>query len=179
MRYHTISILGLIAIVLATPAAAQFGNVQGGTTVRATLTTGEREALVGTLVSRSADSLVMVLRGTEGLVRVPSSSVRSIDVLNGKSRMRPAIRWAAIGGGIWGVVATMVPFDDCQIKRSDYCADSRGQFVAVQAASMALMAGVFGAVRGEDRWVRLEGSAPTAFVAPSSRGISTGLRVGF
>lgn len=179
MRYHTISILGLIALVAsASPLAAQAGNIQGGTTIRATLTTGDHQALVGTLVTRSADSLVMVPRGAEGLVRLPSSSIRSIDVLNGKDRVRTAIRWGVIGGGIWGVVATMVPFEDCHVRRTQYCANSRGAFVGLQAASKAVMTGVVGAFRGEDRWVRVEGSAPTAFIAPSSGRVSAGLRVG-
>jgi hypothetical protein len=44
---------------------------------------------------------------------------------------------------------------------------------------MAMIAGGIGASRGEDHWVRIEGSAPNVFVAPSSRGVSAGLRVGF
>jgi hypothetical protein len=179
MRYHTISVLTFLGIVVASPAAAQTGNIQGGNTVRATLTTGEHQALVGTLVSRSADSLIMLPRGSDGLVRLPSSSVRSIEVLNGKDRIRPAIRWGLIGGGVWGVVAAFIPYDNCNTRRVEYCANSRGEFVAIQAAGMAMIAGGIGASRGEDRWVRIEGSAPPAFVAPSSRGVSAGLRVGF
>jgi hypothetical protein len=180
MRYKTISILTVLAaVVFASPLAAQGGGVQGGNAVRATLTTGEHETLVGTLVSRTADSLVMLPRGSEGLVRLPSSSVRTIEVLNGKNHIRPAVRWAVIGGGIWGIVAAFAPYDDCNTRRVEYCSNSRGEFVAIQAAGMAIIAGAIGAVRGEDRWVRIEGSAPSVFVAPSTRGVSAGMRVGF
>jgi hypothetical protein len=180
MRYHTISVLTVLAVVVfASPLTAQGGSVQGGNTVRATLTTGEYETLVGTLVSRTADSLVMLPRGSEGLVRLPLSSVRAIEVLNGKNRIRPAVRWAVIGGGLWGIVAAFAPYDNCNTRRVDYCSNSRGEFVAIQAAGMAMIAGAIGASHGEDHWVRLEGSAPSVFVAPSSRGVSAGLRVGF
>lgn len=180
MRYHTISVLTILAaVVIASPLAAQNGNIQGGNTVRATLTTGEHQALVGTLVSRSADSLILLPRGSDGLVRLPSSSVQSIEVLNGKNRIRPAVRWGLIAGGIWGVVAAFAPYDDCKKVRTEYCSNSRGEFVALQTTAMAVIAGSIGASRGEDQWVRIEGAAPTAFVAPSSRGVSAGLRVGF
>jgi len=178
MRYKTISILTVLAAVaLASPLAAQ--GVQGGSTVRAMLTTGENETLVGTLISRTADSLVMLPRGSEALVRLSSSSVRAIEVMNGKDRIRPAIRWAAIGGVVWGVVAAFAPYDDCHVRQVEFCSNSRSEFVALQAAGMAVVTGSIGAYRGEDRWVRIEGAAPKVFVAPSSHGVSAGLRVGF
>jgi hypothetical protein len=180
MRYKTISILTVFAAVaFASPLAAQIGGVQGGNTVRATLTTGENETLVGTLISRTADSLVMLPRGSEGLVRLPSTSVRTIEVLNGKDRIRPAVRWAVIGGGLWGIVAAFVPYDNCNVRRVEFCSNSREEFVAGQAAVMAIVTGAIGAYRGEDRWVRIEGSAPSVIVATSSRGVSAGLRIGF
>lgn len=180
MRFKTIFILtALAAVVFASPLSAQGGNFQGGNTVRATLNTGEHETLVGTLVSRTTDSLVMMPHGSEGLVRLPSSSVRAIEVLNGKNRIRPAVRWAVIGGGLWGIVATFIPYDDCNTRRVDFCSNSRGDFVAMQAVGMAMIAGSFGAARGEDHWVRIEGSPPAAFVAPSSHGVSAGLRMAF
>jgi hypothetical protein len=178
MRYKTISILTVLAAVaFASPLAAQ--GVQGGSTVRATLTTGENETLVGTLVSRTADSLVMLPRGSEALVRLPSSSVRAIEVMNGKNRIGPAVRWGVIGGGVWALVAAFVPFDNCNTRQVEFCSYSRAQFVAGQAFTMAIAAGAIGAYRGEDRWVRIEGPAPSVFVAPSTRGVSAGLRVGF
>ena len=178
MRYHTISILTVFAAVaFASPLAAQ--SVQGGSTVRAMLTTGENEMLLGTLISRTADSLVMLPHGSEALVRLPSSSVRGIEVLNGKNRIRPAIRWGLIGAGVWGIVAAFVPFDDCTVRQVEFCSNSRAEFVAVQTAGMAIAAGAYGAYRGEDRWVRIEGPAPRVFVAPTARGVSAGVRVGF
>ena len=113
------------------------------------------------------------------LAALPSSSVRSIEVLNGKNRIRPAVRWAVIGGGLWGIVAAFAPYDNCNTRRVEGCANSRGEFVAIQTAGMAMIAGSIGAIRGEEHWVRIEGSAPSAFVASSSRGVSAGLRVGF
>jgi len=178
MGYKTISILTVLAAVaFALPLAAQ--GLQGGSAVRAILTTGEHETLVGTLVSRTADSLVMLPRGSEALVRLPSSSVRAIEVLNGKNRLRPAVKWAVIGGGLWGLLATGVPYDNCNTRPVEGCANSREEFVAIQTAGMAMIAGSIGAMRGEDHWVRIEGPAPRPFVATSSRGVSAGLRVDF
>ena len=175
--------LGPAALVLlsllagGTPLAAQSGTVQPGTTVRATMATGVGEVLVGTLLSRTADSLTIVTRGNDAIVRIPSTSIRSIEVVNGKRRVAPGLKWALIGGGVWAAITSALPFENCATNKTSFCYDSRAQFVAEQAVAMAAVAGGFAAYRGEDHWVRIEGSAPTAFIAPSSRGgVSIGLR---
>ena len=177
MRTFPLVLLALIAV--ATPLTAQVGAVQQGAVVRATLTAGGREPLVGTLLTRTADSMTIVTRGTEGIIRLPNSAVTSLEVMNGKERMPTAVRWGLVGGGVWGLASAFFPFDRCAVRRSDYCADSRGQFMATQAIGMTVIAGVVGAIRGQDRWVRIEGSGPTAFVAPSTHGTSVGVRFGY
>jgi hypothetical protein len=169
------ALVGLITV--STALAAQSGIVQPGTVVRIAQT-GASDALVGTLVSRTRDSLMVVVRGNDAMVRLPAASVQSIDIMNGKRRVEPALKWGLIGGGIWGLVAAAVPFDKCSENMVPGCADSRGQFMAIQATGMAIVVGSIIAFRGEDRWVRVEGSAAPAsvVVAPSPGGVSVGLR---
>lgn len=120
----------------------------------------------------------MVTRGNDALVRLPATSVRAIDVRNGKHRLAPAAKWAVLGGVIWGGIAAVLPLEPCTSTRTEICG-KRSDFVTEQALGMAIITGVVGAVRGEDRWVRLEGTSPTAFIAPSGRGGMAGLRMAF
>jgi hypothetical protein len=176
MRHLRSAALAILATLAGASLAAQSGTVQAGTMVRATLATGASDVLVGTLVSRTPDSLTIVLRGNDAIVRLPGSSIRSIDVMNGKNRLAPGIRWALIGGGIWALVSTAIPYDKCGTSQVTYCSDSRAQFVTEQAIAMAIAAGGFAAYRGEDHWVRIEGSAPTPLITASSHGASIGVR---
>ena len=172
MRHICLAAIALISS--AAPLAAQAGVAQPGATVRATLGTGD--PLIGTLISRTADSLTMALRGRDALVKVANSSIGSLEVMNGKRRIAPAAKWAIVGGGLWALVTLALPYDDCQTRPTQYCSNSRGEFVGLQAAGMAMITGAIGAVRGEERWVRIEGSAPTTFIAPSPRGAAVGVR---
>ncbi len=175
---HLLSVSCAIVSFIGSPTlAAQSGSVQPGTLVRIAQT-GAPDALVGTLVSRTRDSITVVVRDNGAVVRLPTASVRSIDVINGKRRLEPAIKWGLIGGGIWGLVAAAVPYDKCSQNPIPSCSDSRAQFMAVQASAMAIIVGSIAAFRGDDRWIRVEGAtAPASIVVtPSPGGVSLGLR---
>ena len=104
-----------IAALLSLPSSgrAQSDFLLQGTIVRVELGTPVTQRLEGTLVSRTTDSLVMVTRGSGAVVRVPTGAVRSLEVLDGKSRIGPAVKWGIIGGAVWGLLMTAYPYQEC------------------------------------------------------------------
>ena len=181
---HPAAITLTIAALLCPPSSAQAQSafLLQGTIVRAELGTAGTPRLEGTLVSRTADSLVMVTRGSGAIVRVPAGAIRSLEVLDGKRRIGPAVKWGVIGGAAWGLLMTAIPYKECDPARYRNCgeATTRSQFVAEQVVGMIITAGGIAAWRGEDRWVRVEEApAAAAFITPSTGRTQVGVRVSF
>ena len=175
---RSIAFTVILLLGIVTAARAQSADIQPGTAIRVRLAANPSKPIEGTLSARSGDSLSMLVKGNLGVVRFPASAVRGIEVANGKERFAPALRWGLIGGGIWALASTVFPYDNCAVRHTEYCANSRAQFVATQAIGMSVMSATVGAIRGREQWVTVESSAPTAFVGPSSRGVAAGVRIG-
>jgi hypothetical protein len=182
MRQRVPVALTFVALVAsAVPLAAQAVVMQPGAIVRAELSTGTNDRLVGTLVSRTLDSLTLVTRGSGAIVQVPTKNMRGLEILNGKQRLVPAAKWALIGGGVWGLIAATIPYRECDPARYTNCAGalSHSEFIRGQVFGMAIITGGLGAYRGEDTWTRVEGAPMNAIVIPSSSGTALGLRITF
>lgn len=179
MRHTCLTALTLATLLgTSVSLAAQTRTVNAGTIVRAELAAAPNEWLEGTLVSRTADSLTLVTRSAGALVQLAASNVRSLEILNGKRRLAPAAKWAIIGGGVWGLIVAALPYTECNPARFDCTvALSRTDFIAEQVLGMAITAGGIAAYRGEDRWVRVEGSPVRAMVVTSSGRTAIGVRI--
>ena len=157
------SLTALTILLTASSTAQAQVMVSPGSIVRVHSTSHSTSGLVGTVVSRTPDTLVVVAKEGGSLIRFPQHSIAGLEMRNGKHRLMPALKYAAIGGAVWGVVAMALPFRECDPERYSNCdqAIGKSEFVISQALGMALITGVIGAVRGADRWVQVEG-APAA-----------------
>ena len=162
-RQTTIAIRLAVGFLMSiAPAATGQGRIEPGAVIRAHF--GEnRSAFTGTLVSRTPDTLTLAPRGG-GLVHLPWASVTALDVHDGRARLLPAAKWAFWGAAIWGGVVAVIPYRACDPQRYSNCNSdntmSKSEFVLTQAAGMAIITGVIGAVRGADRWVQVERVTP-------------------
>ncbi len=167
----------LVASLIGSTLSAQV--VEPGAVIRAQRT-GSDERLVGTLVTRTPDTLTIALR-SGGVLKLPASSVRTLEVSTGRRRLAPAVKYAAIGAVGWAVVAAAVPYTPCDPARYSNCNESnsmsRSEFVATQVAGMAIIAGAVGAIRGTEGWARVEGGSASAFVRPARTGTALGFRL--
>ena len=167
----------LVASFLGSALSAQV--VEPGAVIRATRANAD-DRLVGTLVSRTPDTLTIALR-SGGVLKLPASSVRTLEVSTGRRRLAPAAKYAAIGAVGWGVVAAVVPYEACDPARYRNCNESnsmsKSEFVATQALGMAIIAGAVGAIRGSESWTRVEGGSTSAFIRPAHTGTALGFRL--
>lgn len=167
----------LTASLIGSTLSAQV--VESGAVIRAKRT-GSDGPLVGTLVARTPDTLTIALK-SGGLVKIPASGLQSVEVSAGRRRLAPGLKWAAIGGGIWGVIASAIPYRPCDPARYSNCNEnntmSKSEFVTTQAVGMAIITGAVGAIRGSEEWTRVEGRTVSAFVRPSRGIASLGFRL--
>lgn len=168
----------LLSVATNVTAQTPTGVAQPGTVIRAELSLPKSDPLVGTLVSRTSDTLTLALR-SGGIVKIANSALRGLDVSNGRRRLAPAVRWALIGGGIWGLISTVIPFESCDPARYTNCNSTntftRSEFVLAQALGMAVITGTIGAVRGDEAWTRIEGTSASVFIRPTTRGAVAGV----
>lgn len=167
----------LASSLLGSALSAQV--VEPGTVIRAQRS-GSDERLVGTLVARTPDTLTLALR-SGGVLKLPASSVRTLEVSTGRRRLAPAVKYAAIGAVSWGVVAAVIPYRPCDPARYSNCNESnsmsKSEFVGTQALGMAIIAGAVGAIRGSEGWARVEGGSASAFIQPAQTGTALGFRL--
>lgn len=171
--------VAFVASLAATPVAGAqtAGLIESGTRIRVERADEGRTRIAGTLVSRTADTVLLAL-GNGGLLRLPTSGLRGIDVWSGKSRLAPALKWAIVGGVVWGGVAAVLPLEPCTATRRTNCGE-RSDFVIESALAMAMITGVIGAIRGEDTWARIERQAATgSFIRPGRDGVAVGFQLG-
>ncbi len=159
--------LSLVALTTtAAPACAQFTEIQPGARVRISAPGIVAGRYVGTVLTRSADTVELGAPGTAP-IKVPFARLTSVEVSRGSSRMLGAgrgVMWGAPIGLIIGVVAASGTDGD------PYCYDScstsgsyKAGIVAASTVAGALWGAGIGAIVGRERWERFELTPHTSF----------------
>jgi hypothetical protein len=141
-------------VLSSTLLRAQTDELQPGVRVRITAPGIVAGRYVGTVLSRSGDT-VMVGSPTAQPLAIPSSRIVSLEIRRGKSRGDGALR-----GIKWGIPiglalgAVTVGFADC----TD-CSNDAGQalgWIALNGVSGAIWGAGIGALIGRERWERFD-----------------------
>jgi hypothetical protein len=166
----TIALL-LRALAGAPIAGAQLPTISGGTHVRVH-TSQRSEALQGTLVSQTADSIGIVRDNS--LQMIPAASVVAMDVGSGRSHTRGAYRGAKMGtlivGGTFAVIlGTSYATYDGPKEPADLVG-----FIAAFALSGAFYGAIIGGAIGTETWAAAYPRRVAFAVQPQPNG-ATGL----
>lgn len=151
---------------IATPARAQHSEVQPGARVRIQAPGIVAGRYVGTVLTRTADTVELGAPGTAPL-KVPFDRITSLEVSRGSSRMLGAGRgvvWGAPIGLVIGIIAAAGTDSDPYC--FDYCRTSGSYKAGIIAGSTlggALWGAGIGAIVGRERWERFEIAPRTSF----------------
>lgn len=136
---------------VANAQSARYPEVLPGARVRVTAPGVLAGRYVGTVLTRSSDTII-VANSAGAQVRVPIASMTSLEVSRGKSRMagfRRGLLWGApVGLGLG--LATMSVADDTD--RGDGSTWGQGEWIAYNTVAGAFWGGVIGALIGRERW---------------------------
>jgi hypothetical protein len=175
MRAPSLLLATVLLSMLARPLAAQgslaVAEVQPGARVRVEAPGIVAGKYVGTVLSRTADTLTLGSPAAAP-VKLPLRAIRSLEISRGKSRSAGAVR-----GMMWGVpigialgAFAVATADDC-----DACfeATSDAEGFVLFAASGVLWGAGIGALVGRERWERFDLPVRTAFrVGPHSAALA-------
>jgi hypothetical protein len=155
-----------LALTATAPVAlAQSNELQPGARVRVTAPGIVAGRYVGTVLSRSGDTLQ--LGGPNAApVTLPMNRITSLEISRGKSRLRGAGRgvlWGAPIGLVIGL-ATENSLESCgDFGCSDASSTERGAYVVASVIGGAAWGAGIGALVGRERWERFEVSPRSAF----------------
>ncbi len=170
---------GLLALAGVAPSlSAQLAELQPGVRVRLAAPGVLAGKFEGTVISRSADSLV-VASPSSAPVSMAVSRVTSLEVSRGKSRGAGAQRgmlWGAPIGLAFGL-ATVQSVRDCTNCTAQSNRIPAGEWLAVSVLSGLGYGAAIGALIGRERWERYE-LAPRPVVGMRSGRASFGVNVG-
>jgi len=151
---------------VSTSARAQHSEIQPGARVRIAAPGIVAGRYVGTVLTRSADTVELGAPGTAP-VKVPFARVTSIEVSRGSSRALGAARgvaWGAPIGLVVGVLAAAGTDSD------PYCFDTcssggsyKAGIIAASTLGGALWGAGIGAIVGRERWERFDIAPRSAF----------------
>jgi hypothetical protein len=173
--------LALVVALLSlssTCLVAQAVELVPGSKVRVEAPGSLSDRVEGLLVSRTADSVVIVREGT--IYRIPLDKVSSLDIYRGKDRWAGARRGALWGTGIglaWGILATATGLDEPICPTAEPCGEAppAGETIAATTGAGLFWGAVIGAWIGRKRWESLPGVGHMT-VAPSTGGLRVGAR---
>lgn len=155
------SVALVIAVVVSSSVRAQStarsDELQPGARVRITAPGIVAGRYVGTVLSRSGDTLTLGSPNTQPLA-IPSSRIASLEVSRGKSRSAGAIRgikWGAPIGLAFGLL-TMGIADECLGCTNDGNADGRAAWVGMNLVSGVVWGAGIGALIGREHWERFD-----------------------
>lgn len=151
------------ALCLAVPvaAAAQFpAAVQPGARIRVWLPEpvrqldgpSRRQVLRGTVGAVAGDTLRLLVPATAGLLAVPRSSIRRLEISRGQSRVASAIE-RAVGGAMGGAITWALLNDPRRRGGPHYPTDWRA--AGVGATYGASIGAVLGILAPHEQWRRL------------------------
>jgi hypothetical protein len=159
--------MAIVALAgMSTPARAQHSEVQPGARVRVQAPGIVAGRYVGTVLTRTADTVELGAPGTAPL-KVPFARITSIEVSRGSSRLLGAgrgIAWGAPIGLVIGVIAAAGTesdpycFDSCSTSGSDKAA-----IVTAGTVGGAFWGAVIGAIVGRERWERFDMTPQSSF----------------
>lgn len=171
--------VALLTVALALPLAAQMTEVQPGARVRVQAPGVVAGTYVGTVLRRTADTVVL---GGPNVVplSVPFASITSLEISRGKSRTDGAIvgmKWGvpilAASGGALAYAATTS--DNCRTCEPVNSGDVVG-FIALSAMAGAFYGAGIGAIVGRERWDSFDLTRRTSLHLDRGR---VGLEFGF
>lgn len=152
-----IALIVLLVVNATAPARAQFTEVQPGVRVRLEAPGIVAGRYVATVLSRTADSMVVGLPNATP-VRVPISSITGLEVSRGSSRMLGAQR-----GIVWGVpiglaagLLTYAVAPECIRCNPDDLNPRSGEFIVWSAVSGVVYGAAIGALVGREKWERFD-----------------------
>jgi hypothetical protein len=134
------------------------------------------QPIIGRLLSADQSALA-VTRDDGGVVNVPRSAIRELEVARGRRShaKKGAIIGAAAGAGLI-LAAYAVSEDDCD---SDAC----GVYAVAYSTAFAAFGGLVGAGIGKmfktDRWVQVDPGRVKVSLAPRGRGVALRVSVAF
>lgn len=176
----------LVLVVLAPRARAQLAEAQPGSRVRIQAPGIVAGRYVGTVLSRTADTLVLGSTNAAP-VQVPISRITTAEVSRGSSRGLGAVqglKWGVPIGLAIGVLAAAGSDnpDNVYCTGFDNCGQSNGAFRArVITGSIvggAIWGAAIGALVGRERWERFDVAPRTSFDIRRD-GARLGLALGF
>lgn len=165
------SLLIALAVVpaIALPARAQLTEIQPGVRVRIEAPGIVAGRYVGTVLSRTADTLVIGAPSATP-VKVPIDRLTGLEVSRGSSRSLGAVRGLAWGvpiGIVFGVVAAASTTSADYVYCVDYCTSTSSSYKAGLIAGGALGGAIWGAgigaLVGRERWDRFNVTPRTSF----------------
>ena len=190
-RAHWASVF-VLATALACPSAALAQQLKETSKVRVRIAGGltddgdvkpsdqERRTVVGTFRTIDADHLVLEVDNSRRSVRVPRTSIISLDVSRERSRSTGALIGAAVGGAVgvvWGLTAksrcdsrpSRGPFD---FKFCDL--ELLGPMILLPAVGTGV-----GAIIGKHRWSRVTLENVALGAGPPARAFQIGAVLSF
>ena len=155
MQRLILAIVLTLACVSSSRLAAQAvrtDEVQPGARVRIVAPGIVAGRYVGTVLSRSADTIT-VGSSNSLPIALPTTRIESLEISRGKSRADGAIRgikWGAPIGAVLGLAFIAAINDDCY--ECGFSSDSKAGFVALETLGGAMWGAGIGALVGRERW---------------------------
>lgn len=179
LRLTLATVLALACVSSSRLAAqARSDEVQPGARVRVVAPGIVAGRYVGTVLSRSADTIT-VGSSSSLPIALPTSRIESLEISRGKSRADGAIRgikWGAPFGALLGLAFIAAINDDCY--ECGFGSDNKAGFVALETVGGAMWGAGIGALVGRERWQGFDLQKRTALgVGP--HGATLALRYGF
>jgi hypothetical protein len=134
----------------AASAGAQLTELQPGARVRVTAPGAIAGRLDVTVISRTADTLVIASPSLAS-VPVPISRITSLEVSRGSSRVAGAL-YGAMWGGAIGVGLGLLTESSYGCSDCYYDNGSRGEWVIAGGIAYGSIGAVIGAIAGRERW---------------------------
>jgi hypothetical protein len=160
-RLRVVAVASLLPF--ATGRAQQLSELAPGARVRIQAPGVVAGRFTGTVLSRTADTLV-VASSSSSSARVPISSLTSVEVSRGRSRSRGALKGVAWGAGI-GLAIGLVAAGSSS--SSDYASgESDSELIVGATGGGAIWGAIIGAIAGSEHWDRYELPRRTSLFVP-------------
>jgi hypothetical protein len=157
--------LGIALLACASVLQAQSSELQPGARVRLEAPGITAARLTGTILSRAGDTL-LVGGPNVAPIRVPLTSISSLEVSRGSSRMEGAKRGIAWGLPIGLVFGTIVAISaDCNSCLNPPTDTERADFALASTVSGVVWGAGIGALIGRERWERFDVNPRVSFTA--------------
>jgi hypothetical protein len=133
------------AVLTQVPAGAQVPALQPGLRIRVEAEPDIKHKVVGTLMSKSGDTLT-IATSASSWHRVHASAIRRLDVSNGESRLAGTVKGMLIGGAGFGLLTFAAVAADAKDPAS---------IVTIVGIGGAVVGSFVGFVLRTERWERV------------------------